>query len=275
MPAFSGHLHLRATARADGTTVLGAQSFRAPFHLSKPYWDPDARTLQVQVVNPTAGILEGDRLESEIIVEPGAALLLTTPSASRIFRMPGGAAESEQRIRVAAGGWCEVLPEPLVPHRGSRFRQATVLEVESGASVVYVDQLLSGRTGHGEAWQWARLRVDLTVRIDGRLALQERLDHSGAELAALARFHGFGDATGFANAVILTPARGGTTPPWVDEIAGLHGPGAWLGISALKSGGWSLRVIARDSIALRATVGATRAILARTFPHCLSDLRKL
>jgi urease accessory protein len=275
MPEFSGHLHLRATARADGTTVLGSQSFRAPFHLSKPYWDPDARTLQVQVVNPTAGILEGDRLESEIFVDRGAALLLTTPSASRVFRMQGGAAASEQRIRVAAGGWFEMLPEPLVPHRGSVFRQSTTLDVDSGAAVVYVDQLLAGRVGHGEAWLWSRLRVELALRLDGRLILQERLDTSGPELAALARLHGFGAAAGFANAVILAPSASEPHPAWVNAVADLHGPDAWLGISALKSGGWCLRVIARDSIALRATLGAVRAILARPLPHCSSDLRKL
>lgn len=275
MAEFSGHLHLRATARADGTTVLGSQSFRAPFHLSKPYWDPDARTLQVQVVNPTAGILEGDRLESEIIVDRGAALLLTTPSASRVFRMQGGAAASAQRIRVAAGGWCELLPEPLVPHRGSVFRQATTLEIESGAAMFYVDQLLAGRVGHGEAWLWSRLRLELALRIDGRLVLQERLDRTGADLAALARLHGFGAAAGFANAVIVAPGAGESEPPWVGAISALHGPDAWLGISALKSGGWSLRVVARDSIALRATLGAVRAILARPLPYCSSDLRKL
>jgi urease accessory protein len=189
--------------------------------------------------------------------------------------MQGGAAASEQRIRVAAGGWFEMLPEPLVPHRGSVFRQSTTLEVAAGAAVVYVDQLLAGRVGHGEAWLWSRLRVELTLQIDGRLILQERLDTSGAELAALAQLHGFGAAAGFANAVIVVPPASEAEPSWVSAIATLHGPDAWVGISALKSGGWSLRVVARDSIALRATLGAVRAILARPLPHCSSDLRKL
>src|SRR5688572_614578 len=93
MAEFFGHLALRAAAREDGRTSLVAQSFRAPFHVSKPYWDEDAKTLLVQVVNPTAGILSGDRLESEIAVEAGAALLVTTPSASRVFQMKEGTAD--------------------------------------------------------------------------------------------------------------------------------------------------------------------------------------
>ena len=94
MADFSGHLSLRAATRADGRTVLARQSFRAPYHLSKPYWDMDAKTLLVQVVNPTAGILSGDRLESDLDVRKGAALLVTTPSASRVFKMKSGTAEA-------------------------------------------------------------------------------------------------------------------------------------------------------------------------------------
>ena len=66
MNALDGHLHLRAVRAADGSTALSAQSFRAPFHLSKPNWDPDAEVLHAQVVNPTAaeaqiqgGLLQG------------------------------------------------------------------------------------------------------------------------------------------------------------------------------------------------------------------------
>src|SRR5471032_2428195 len=129
MSEFSGHLSLRAEARANGRTVLAAQSFRAPFHISKPYWDADARTLLVQVVNPTAGILAGDRLESRIAVGADAALLVTTPSASRVFKMKTGTAECHQQFTVAAAGWLEVMPEPLVPHRGCRFHQTTRIEV--------------------------------------------------------------------------------------------------------------------------------------------------
>ena len=92
MADFHGHLFLRAEARADGRTAIGGQAFRAPFHVSKPYWDEDTRMLLVQVVNPTAGILSGDRLESAVEVAAGAAVLLTTPSASRVFKMREGEA---------------------------------------------------------------------------------------------------------------------------------------------------------------------------------------
>lgn len=274
MADFSGHLSLRAAARADGQTTLAAQSFRAPFHLSKPYWDHDVGVLVVQVVNPTAGILAGDQLNSEIAVESGA-LLVTTPSASRIFKMEGGSAESRQHFRVAAGGWLEVLPEPVVPHRGSRFRQVTSIDVARGGGLFFVDQLQPGRVAHqGEAWLWDRLCLELEVRLDGELILRERLDQSGEELKALAALAGSGPTACFANAVLIAESTA-TSDSWRAQLSALHGNGLWLGVSALRAGGWSLRLVAADSVILRAALRDVRRILAVHFPRLAVDTRKL
>ena len=276
MPSFSGHLSLRAATRAHGRTVLAAQSFRAPYHLSKPYWDAPTRTLIVQVVNPTAGILAGDRLESEIAVAAGAALLVTTPSASRLFHMRDGVAECRQHFTVAAGAWLEVMPEPLVPHRASRYRQVTTIEVEPGGELFFVDQLTPGRVGHGEAWVWDRLQLELTVRVGGELALRERLDQSGEEMKQLAMLAGSGAAACFANAILIAPAAAASgEPPWRAELSALHRDGIWVGVSALRCGGWSLKIVAPDTIRLRKTVCEARRILAGYFPRLGCDTRKL
>jgi urease accessory protein len=276
MGEFRGHLSLLATAREHGRTVLARQSFRAPFHISKPYWDADSRALLVQVVNPTAGILAGDRLESEIAVERDAALLVTTPSASRVFQMREGVAECRQHFAVSAGGWLEVMPEPLVPHRGSCYRQITTVDVAREGALFFVDQLYPGRIGHGEAWQWDRLRLELTVRVEGELALHERLDHGGDELRDLAEFAGSGPTACFANAILIAANAGSPDqPPWRPELGGLHRDGLWLGVSTIRRGGWSLKIVAPDAIRLRKALRDARRILSGYFPRLGCDPRKL
>ncbi len=272
MTSFSGHLRLKATACTGGRTALTGQSFRAPYHVSKPYWDADADTLLVQVVNPTAGILEGDQLESDIGVAKEAALLVTTPSASRVFKMKDGSAECRQRFAVAKGGWLEVLPEPLVPHRGSRYRQTTAVEVESGGGLFFADLLMPGRIAHkDEAWLWDRLCLETEVRMDGELALRERFDTGGAELKALATLTGSGAKACFGNAVLIAEGEA----PWLDAVRALHGDAVWLGVSALRRGGWSIKFVAADSIRLRRTLQELRTILAEHFPRMKCDPRKL
>ena len=274
MAEFSGNLTLRAAARADGRTSLVEQSFRAPFHLSKPYWDEQAKTLLIQVVNPTAGLLSGDRLESTIVVDAGAALLVTTPSASRVFQMKEGTAECRQHFSVAPGGWLEVMPEPLFPHRGSRYRQITTVEVASGGQLFFVDQLMPGRVAHGESWNWDRLCLELQVKLEGKLILRERFDQRGEELRALAELAGSGAAACFANAVLMCEASDGE-PAWRADVSALHGEGLWVGVSALLSGGWSFKLVAADSVRLRGALRVVRKILAGTFPRMACDPRKL
>jgi urease accessory protein len=274
MSEFSGNLHLRAEARAKGRTVLAGQSFRAPFHLSKPYWDEDSRTLSVQVVNPTAGILSGDRLESEIAVAAEASLLVTTPSASRVFQMKGGSAEFRQHFVVSKGGWLEVMPEPLVPHRGSSYRQITNIEVEPGGGLFFADLLMPGRVGHGEAWVWDKLCLEIDVRVGGQLVLRERLQQSGEELRGLAELSGSGAAACFGNAVLIGEELEGDDI-WKKALVALHGNGLWLGLSRLRLGGWSLKFVAPDGILLRQGLRDARRILATRFPRLACDPRKL
>jgi urease accessory protein len=272
MSRFSGHLRLQAAVRPDRRTVLAGQSFRAPYHVSKPYWDADAAALLVQVVNPTAGILEGDFLESDIAVAKDASLLVTTPSASRVFKMKGGSAECRQHFAVARGGWLEVLPEPLVPHRGCRYRQTTRVEVESGGGLFFVDLLMPGRVAHrGEAWVWEKLCLETEVRLEGELILRERFEQSGADLKALATLSGSGAKACFGNAVLV--AEGDAS--WLSSVAALHGEGVWLGVSSLRRGGWSIKFVAADSIRLRRTLKELREILAAHYPKMACDPRKL
>ncbi len=265
---------LRAEARPDGRTVLAGQSFRAPYHLSKPYWDETTRTLLVQVVNPTAGILSGDRLESDIAVDSGAALFVTTPSASRVFKMNEGTAECRQHFAVARGGWLEVMPEPLVPHRGCRYRQVTRIEVAPGGELFFADLLMPGRVGHGEAWEWDRLCLEIDVRLGGELILRERLDQTGAELQAMAKLAGSGPGACFGNGVLLGEP-GAVDASWPDAVAALHDDGLWVGLSRLRRGGWSLKFVAPDGMRLRQGLKDARRILAARFPRLACDPRKL
>lgn len=89
-PRWAGHLELTCSADAAGRSYLSHQSFRAPFHISKPY--PDEHALIVQVINPTAGLFAGDVLRSDIRVEAGGRLHNTSPSASRVHRVTAGLA---------------------------------------------------------------------------------------------------------------------------------------------------------------------------------------
>ncbi len=266
-----GHLELEAEPRAGGRTVLARQAFCAPFHLGKSYWD--GQVLQTQVVNSTAGILAGDRLRLDVRVKGGAALLMTTPAATRAFMMSAGIAEYRQTFTVAAGGWLEFLPEPLCPHRGSDYSQWTRIEVAEGGELFWLDTLAPGRVGRGEAWGWRRLHLGLEIVHAGEPVLREKFDGSGGAFARAAAFYGTPDGW-LATLVMLTPRLGADAEVW-SRIRSLHGDGCRLGVTRLRRGGFVVRAVAPDGQGLRDLLGEIRRRLAGSLPCLASDLRKL
>jgi len=268
---FAGHLHLAAAVDASGRTILGHQSFRAPFHVGKGYWD--GHVLQVRVINATAGILEGDRLELAVRAGPGAALLVTTPAATRAFMMKAGIATCEQRFAVEAGGWLEYAPEPLFPHRASDYAQMTRLSVAADGELYYVDTLAPGRVGLGECWAWRRLRIGLDAEAAGRLLLRERLDCRGDELQRLAAFHGSAEAW-FGTVVMISPRLVPDDGLW-EQIRALHRPGCRIAPTRLRASGWIVRVVADSSLQLRGALESLRVLCAAALPRLASDLRRV
>jgi hypothetical protein len=55
----------------------------------------------------------------------------------------------------------------------------------------------------------------------------------------------------------------------------LQGEGLWIGVSALRRGGWSIKWVARDGIQLRKALRDVRKILSAQFPRLACDPRKL
>ena len=95
-----GHLHITCACDELGRNFISKQSFCAPMHLSKPH--EDAGALVVNLVNPTAGLFDGDEVEIIARVNPGARLVLTTPSANRIYKSRSGSAA--RRSNPTTGG---------------------------------------------------------------------------------------------------------------------------------------------------------------------------
>ena len=97
MSVLEGRLGLRVVRAADGRTVVAEQFFQAPFHLSKPHWDPDAGVLHVQVVNPTAGILAG------ALGVPVRGVSLVAGANARIKRLKIAGGDQTVEIDIKSG----------------------------------------------------------------------------------------------------------------------------------------------------------------------------
>lgn len=252
-----GHLHLTCARDAQGRSALREQSFRAPFHLSKPHHDADA--LVVNVVNPTAGIFDGDELELLAEVEPGARLVLTTPSAGRIYKSRGGGpAVMRQRVRAAAGSFVEFLPEPLIPQAGAVYAQTTELEARDGAELMFFEWLSPGRVAGGEVFAYQKLEWRTDVRVDGVLAARERYILEPGRPETLAALHRKFPQAHYLGCFWITAQP---FPTAAVEALEQEEAGIYLGWTPLCRGGWSIKILGIDALTTRRALSRLRRIL--------------
>ncbi len=172
------HGFLRVTASNDGfgRTVLERKAHRTPIHVSKPYWN--GSSLLLNVMSPTAGMLEGDRVEMDISIESKANLVVSNPTALRIHKMNTGKAVWKQVFNVARQGFLETHPEWIIPQAQSRFEQHTLINVATNSRLFFIEALAPGRVASGEAFAFDRFQNRLEIHFDNRLVALEQSDIS-------------------------------------------------------------------------------------------------
>ncbi len=227
----------------------------------------------VNVVNPTAGLFSGDRVDCQVTVRGGASLLLTSSSAQRIHRMETGEASLTQRFAVEKEGWMEVLPEILIPQAGSRFSQQTVISAESGAHVLYFETLAPGRVASGEVFRYARLNLGMDVSYAGVRVLHER-SQIAMDSPSLCGLNTLFPASYFGHCLAIGPSFMVETG-LETALSSLSGDGVFLGRSRLATGGWVVKMLARSAPDLRQAMRGARAILHAAANREMPDTRRL
>ena len=175
-----------------GKNRLSVDRQDPPWKVVRAFHAAGGSTL-VHLHNVSGGVLAGDRLALDVEIEAGVAAQITTTGATRLYRHRAGAGDSEQRttISVGPGALLEYLPDPVIPYAGSRHVQRTDIRLDKGASLFWWEILAPGRQAAGERFAFERLRVETTVRADGRPVVKESflLEPREKPLPSMARMH--------------------------------------------------------------------------------------
>ena len=157
-----GALSLRFERRGAGT-VLARSRFTLPLQVLSPL-GLDRSAAVVSILNPTGGLLGGDRLAVDVTVGAAAHACLTTPSATKVYRTTAEPAVQDVALRLEAGAIGEWVPDHTIPFAGSALRQRITVDVGDGACLILIDAFAAGRVGRGEAWAFRLLDSAITVR---------------------------------------------------------------------------------------------------------------
>jgi urease accessory protein len=256
--------------------VLTARRFTLPLQALEPMDLDGDGVATLLLLNPTGGLLAGDRLETDVVLGPRTRVCLSTPSATRVYRSPGPAAVQRLTIEVGSGAALEWVPDHLIPSPGARLQQSTEIRLAADATLLYLDAWAVGRAARGEAWGFDRLDSSLLIRDAGGPLLRER-----SILAGRPPRDGLGGTEGFAylaTFVALRPSGHG----WdhlarrlqedLDRVA----IGCRAGVTSLGRGGALAKLLCPSAPALQSGV---RALWARCRERLLglepARLRKL
>lgn len=256
-----GALWLSFERRGVATALTGCRSI-LPLQVLAPVALDDPAAV-VSILNPTGGLLGGDRLSIDVDVAAGAHAVLTTPSATRVYRADGAPTVQTVRLRLGPGAVVEWVPDHTIPFAGSALRQAFDVELDETAALVLVDAFSAGRIALGEAWRFALLESAISIRDRCGWLLYDRFvlrGRAGVVRAAGGRgaggepaFGGLGFAEShpyFASIAVIGAFDAARFAAEIQRHFGADTPGLCLGAAVLSRRGALVRCLARNAPAL-------------------------
>ncbi len=211
---------------------------------------------EIVFLNTAGGVTAGDRFETRLSVEGGAATG-TTQTAERAYRSAGGApAEIDVELQVGNGGNLAWLPQETILLEGAALHRRTRAELAEDGELLMLDMLVLGRIAMGETVARLNLRDERHVTRAGRPVLIDPLRMTDADIARPGPA-GLGGAR--AVAVLHLVAHDA-----IDRLDRLRAilPTDGSAAASAWDGRLSLRALHRDPAPLR-------ALLARVIP-CLT-----
>lgn len=154
MASWHSRLNLQFSLEA-GRTVLRHQHDGGLRALASHYPEPGAVCHQV-LVHPPGGLVGGDTLAIDAVVETGAHALVTTPGAGRFYRSTGAPARQTLDARLEPGARLEWLPLETLAYNGCLGENRSRFALASGAELIAWDLLALGLPAADATFQTGR-----------------------------------------------------------------------------------------------------------------------
>jgi urease accessory protein len=163
-------------------TSLGRAYQQVPVRVLPPFRFGADQPSLLYLLNPTAGLLDGDAQLIEIQAAPGSRAVVMGQSSTRIHPSVGGFSMQQCRLRVRSGAVLAVLLGPAIPFANCRFVQRVDIDLEDGAGLVWGDLWFAGRYARAaasERFRFALIDQEMNVRREGRLVFRDRFRWEG------------------------------------------------------------------------------------------------
>ncbi len=193
MKANRGNLDIVFRKKESGKTILAKQYYKLPLQVMPPHYQDDDGTAFLYLLNPSGGVLQNDRLETNIKVEQDAKAFITTPGNTKFYKMDDGHAEIDNNFVVESGGALEYLPEHNVPFADSVTYQNNEFRLSSGSVLIASDLVTAGRVSRGEVFEYDKYSSVTRIYVDDKLIAYDKtlMEPKSQELGRLGLLEGY------------------------------------------------------------------------------------
>lgn len=160
-----GRLELLIT-ESGGKSIASRQFHQGALRVLRPHYLDGSGQVCYVIVNPGGAYLGADLYVIDVEVGSGAKLLLTTQSATKIYRTPGSFAEQRMNLRLGEGAQLELAPDQLIAYREASYRQNTHITVRPSSSLMMAEVVTPGWSPDGSSFRYEELRLRNEIRVD-------------------------------------------------------------------------------------------------------------
>jgi urease accessory protein len=160
----------------DGHTRLGKTAHFGPLRVQRPFYPEGPECLHLYLLHPPGGLVGGDKLSINFAVHPGAHLLMTTPSAGKMYRNISGLPQIQQvNITVGKDAVMEYLPQENIVFNGAYAELSTQVEVAEGGLFIGWEINCLGLYENDDPFLDGQLKQQLMIKQSGKPLFYDRL----------------------------------------------------------------------------------------------------
>lgn len=155
--------------KAEGATRMGRTEHYGPLRVQRPFHPEGPECLHFYLLHPPGGLVGGDRLSIDLYLQPDSHVLMTTPSAGKVYRNISDHPQGQfVNLRVAEGATLEYFPQENIIFDGAKGELHTEINLEGSGIFCGWEISCLGRYESSEPFASGSLKQSLMIFRDGQ-----------------------------------------------------------------------------------------------------------
>ncbi|MFZ3132329.1 MAG: urease accessory protein UreD [Desulfosporosinus sp.] len=159
----------------NGRSIISSLRQKMPLRASSPLYLTNNGAVFFYIMNPAAGLLQGDQHSILVQVKPDAQAVVFGQGATKVFRSPQGVLSKVfTTLKVEQGARLEYMPEMVIPFAEACLFSRTNLQISSKASAIFWEITAPGRVARQERFDYNLLDQQTNIFLDRELIFSDR-----------------------------------------------------------------------------------------------------